>query len=660
MFERVLVANRGEIALRIMRTLRALGIRAVGVYSDADRDARHVAVADEAIHVGPSPAAQSYLNVERIIEAARRTGAEALHPGYGFLSESTALAAACADAGLVFVGPSIEAIDVMGDKNRAKETVVRQGVRVVPGVSGVGLSDDDLAEAARTIGFPALIKPSAGGGGKGMHLVLGPRDVAPGIAAARREARAAFGNDDLLIERYIDRPRHLEVQILADSHGSIVHLGERECTLQRRHQKVIEEAPAPCLEDAHRIALCEQAIAAARACDYVNAGTVEFIVSGDRLDEPYFLEMNTRLQVEHPVTELVWRVDLVEQQLRVAAGERLAFSQSDLAAAGHAMEARIYAEDPRNDFLPTGGIVAALSEPVRATGVRIDSSLQVGFRVDSYYDAMVSKVIAWGSDREEARRRLARSLEATTVLGVTTNVSFLRSVLADHAVVAGAMDTGLVERIAASLPARLTPPEVAIAAALLDITGTVGPGPWERGGGWRIGEPAWIPWRAMDDSDSVVDVRVRVGDGWWDAETTDRSWRAKVHVRGDWLRLELDGATHDFTVASTDGALWLGACGETWSMTPCAGRPHEAAASEQSLTLVSPMPGTVVAVSTEVGAVVVEGQPLAIVEAMKMEHTVRAPQDSVVVDVAVCVGERVGLRDLLIVLRTTSQTESPK
>ena len=396
MFDTVLVANRGEIAVRIMRTLRAMGIRSVAVYSDADTDALHVRTADVARRLGPAAPSQSYLDIERVIAAAVATGAQALHPGYGFLSENTALAAACAAAGIAFVGPPPAAIEAMGDKIRAKETVAARGVRVVPGVSGVGLSDAELAEQANAIGFPVLIKPSAGGGGKGMRLVTSADMLAAAIASAKREAIGAFGDDTLLIERFVDRPRHIEVQVLADSHGNVVHLGERECSLQRR-QKVIEEAPSPFLSPADRDAIGAQAVAAAVACGYVNAGTVEFIASGSRPDEPFFMEMNTRLQVEHPVTEAVWGLDLVELQLRIADGKHLPFTQADLRPAGHAFEARVYAEDVARGFLPTGGRVIALHEPADRPNVRVDSSLSVGTEIGSNYDPMLSNAHCVGS-----------------------------------------------------------------------------------------------------------------------------------------------------------------------------------------------------------------------------------------------------------------------
>ncbi|NEC77990.1 acetyl-CoA carboxylase biotin carboxylase subunit, partial [Streptomyces sp. SID7958] len=466
MFDTVLVANRGEIAVRVIRTLRSMGVRAVAVYSDADADARHVREADTAVRIGPAPAAESYLSVERLLDAAARTGAQAVHPGYGFLAENAAFARACAEAGLVFIGPPAEAISLMGDKIRAKETVKAAGVPVVPGSSGSGLTDEQLVGAARGIGMPVLLKPSAGGGGKGMRLVRDEERLAEEIAAARREARASFGDDTLLVERWIDRPRHIEIQVLADGHGGVVHLGERECSLQRRHQKIIEEAPSVLLDEETRAAMGEAAVQAARSCGYRGAGTVEFIVPGDDPASYYFMEMNTRLQVEHPVTELVTGLDLVEWQLRVAAGEPLAFGQDDIRLTGHAVEARICAEDPARGFLPSGGTVLSLHEP-QGDGVRTDSGLSAGTEVGSLYDPMLSKVIAYGPDRASALRRLRAALAQTVTLGVQTNAGFLRRLLAHPAVVSGDMDTGLVEREAGALAPDEVPAETYAAAALL-------------------------------------------------------------------------------------------------------------------------------------------------------------------------------------------------
>nr|WP_244321393.1 biotin carboxylase N-terminal domain-containing protein [Streptomyces melanosporofaciens] len=497
MFDTVLVANRGEIAVRVIRTLRRLGVRSVAVYSDADADARHVREADTAVRIGPAPAAESYLSIERLLDAAARTGAQAVHPGYGFLAENGAFARACADAGLAFIGPPAGAIELMGDKIRAKETVHTAGVPVVPGSSGSGLTDDQLTAAAREIGMPVLLKPSAGGGGKGMRLVRDEALLADEIAAARREARGAFGDDTLLVERWIDRPRHIEIQVLADGQGHAVHLGERECSLQRRHQKIIEEAPSPLLDEATRARMGEAAVAAARSCGYVGAGTVEFIVPGDDPSAYCFMEMNTRLQVEHPVTELTVSVggqaglDLVEWQLRVAAGEPLLFGQDEIGFSGHAVEARICAEtaraaaDGRVDFLPSAGMVLALDEP-EGEGVRVDSGLSAGTEVGTVYDPMLAKVIAHGPDRPTALRRLRAALGSLTVLGVDTNTGFLRRLAAHPSVASGELDTGLVDRAAASLIPPAIPEEVYAAAALLRQAALEPAAP--RGGG-SVGRP---------------------------------------------------------------------------------------------------------------------------------------------------------------------------
>ncbi len=429
-FDTVLVANRGEIAVRVMRTLRRMGIRSVAVFSDADAQARHVAEADAAVHIGPAAARHSYLDIEAVVRAARRTGAQAVHPGYGFLSENPEFAAALADAGIVFIGPPAAAIRTMGDKIAARAAVSAFGVPVVPGISRPGLTDADLIDGAAQVGFPVLVKPSAGGGGKGMRVVHDPADLPAALAAARREAAAAFGDDTLFLERFVLNPRHIEVQVLADQHGNVIHLGERECSLQRRHQKVIEEAPSPLLDAATRERIGSAACDTARSVDYTGAGTVEFIVSADRPDEFFFMEMNTRLQVEHPVTEMVTGVDLVEQQIRIAAGEKLAIAQDDVTLSGHAVEARIYAEDPAAGFLPTGGTVLHVAEPDHP-GVRVDSGLFDGTVVGSDYDPMLAKVIAHGPDRATALRTLDRALADTAILGLTTNIEFLRFLLAD-------------------------------------------------------------------------------------------------------------------------------------------------------------------------------------------------------------------------------------
>ncbi|MGZ4770491.1 MAG: acetyl/propionyl/methylcrotonyl-CoA carboxylase subunit alpha [Ilumatobacteraceae bacterium] len=663
MFDTVLVANRGEIAVRIIRTLRTLGIRSVAVHSDPDAGARHVTDADVAMRIGPAAAASSYLSIERIIEAALATGAQALHPGYGFLAENSALAAACADAGIVFVGPPAAVIEAMGDKIRAKETVASRGVKVVPGVSGVGLDDDELAAQVGSIGFPVLIKPSAGGGGKGMRLVTAAEDLPAAIASAKREALGAFGDSTLLVERFIERPRHIEVQVLADAHDNIVHLGERECSLQRRHQKVIEEAPSALLSDEQRDAIAAQAVAAAKACGYVNAGTVEFIVSGDRPDEAFFMEMNTRLQVEHPVTEMVWGLDLVELQLRVAAGEALPFTQADLKRRGHSIEARVYAEDVRRGFLPTGGRVVALHEPVEMANVRVDSSLSVGSEIGSNYDPMLSKVIAWGPDRATARRTLDRALAFTTVLGVTTNVAFLRVVLADPSVVDAAMDTSLVERIAERAGDRSTPPHIAAAAALSQHSSRSSPtttSPWDDVGGWRTGERAWVTWRVVtgDGEHLTVQFRSTSTTNQFEVVAASGSIVATTLTLHDGVgSIEFGDVTSRFRVATSGPTTWIGSEGDAWSFTG-----HEPTAAghtqiDHGAAIESPMPGTVIAVLVSTGESVTVGQPVVVVEAMKMEHTLRASTDGIVSELLVHVGDRVALSQLLAVIDPAPTSE---
>ncbi|MEW2162000.1 acetyl-CoA carboxylase biotin carboxylase subunit [Streptomyces sp. NPDC007084] len=643
MFDTVLVANRGEIAVRVIRTLRALGVRSVAVFSDADADARHVREADTAVRIGPAPAAESYLSAERLLEAAARTGAQAVHPGYGFLAENAAFARACADAGLVFIGPSPEAISLMGDKIRAKETVKKAGVPVVPGSSGSGLTDDELIGAAREIGVPVLLKPSAGGGGKGMRLVRDAGLLADEIAAARREARASFGDDTLLVERWVDRPRHIEIQVLADGHGHVVHLGERECSLQRRHQKIIEEAPSVFLAPATRAAMGEAAVQAARSCGYRGAGTVEFIVPGGDPSSYYFMEMNTRLQVEHPVTELVTGLDLVEWQLRVAAGEPLPYAQDDITLTGHAVEARICAEDPARGFLPSGGTVLALREP-QGDGVRTDSGLSEGTEVGSLYDPMLSKVIAYGPDRPTALRRLRAALADTVTLGVQTNAGFLRRLLAHPDVVAGDLDTGLVEREAAGLVPDGVPEEVYEAAVAVRLAGLAPAGdgwtdPFSVPSGWRLGgtaRPVTFPLRVLDP-----------------VEHTPRGTHT---VTEDKVAVTLDGVRHTFHRAAD----WLGRDGDAWHV-----RDHDPVAA--SLTgaahagadsLTAPMPGTVTVVKVAVGDEVAAGQSLLVVEAMKMEHVISAPHAGTVSELDVTPGTTVAMDQVLAVVTPAEEAKT--
>ncbi|MGW2646626.1 ATP-binding protein [Streptomyces sp. NPDC001393] len=630
MFDTVLVANRGEIAVRVIRTLRSLGVRSVAVFSDADADARHVREADTAVRIGPAPAAESYLSVERLLQAAARTGAQAVHPGYGFLAENAGFARACAEAGLVFIGPPADAIALMGDKIRAKETVQAAGVPVVPGGR-----DPDLAGAARELGAPVLLKPSAGGGGKGMRLVRDMTVLEEEIAAARREARASFGDDTLLVERWIDRPRHIEIQVLADGHGNVVHLGERECSLQRRHQKIIEEAPSVLLDERTRASMGEAAVQAARSCGYRGAGTVEFIVPGGDPSQYYFMEMNTRLQVEHPVTELITGVDLVEWQLRVAAGAKLGFAQEDVTLTGHAIEARICAEDPARGFLPSGGTVLRLREP-QGDGVRTDSGLSEGTEVGSLYDPMLSKVIAHGPDRETALRKLRAALAETVTLGVQTNAGFLRRLLTHPAVVQGDLDTGLVERVVDELVTTDVPEEVYEAAAAVRAKAL-----HPRTDGWV--DPFSVPsgWR-LGGTPKPPAFHLRVQD------PVTYTPRGAATVTDATVSVTLDGVRHAFHRAGD----WLGRDGDAWQV-----RDHDPVAASLSRSahagadsLTAPMPGTVTVVKVAVGDEVAAGQSLVVVEAMKMEHVISAPHAGTVAELDVTVGTTVAMDQVLAVI----------
>ena len=715
MFRKVLVANRGEIAVRVIRTLRALGIASVAVYSAADEKSAHVLAADEALWIGKAPASESYLNIDRIVAAAVAAGAEAVHPGYGFLAENARFARACAAAGLVFIGPPPAAIEAMGDKIAAKATVAAAGVPVVPGSGAAGMSDEELISSLNERWFPVLIKPSAGGGGKGMRVVSAPAEMADALVAARRTAVAAFGDGTLLVERYVPTPRHIEIQVLADSHGNVIHLGERECSLQRRHQKIIEEAPSPLLSPAQRASMGAAAVSAARSVGYVGAGTVEFIVSGAAADEFFFMEMNTRLQVEHPVTELVYGLDLVEWQLRVAAGEALAFDSSSLEMGGHAVEARVYAEDPARGFLPTGGVVLGLRSPA-GPGIRVDSGLAPGVTVTSDYDPMLAKVAAWGPDRATALRRLDAALADTVVLGVTTNVSFLRGLLADPDVQAGRLDTGLVERIAAGIAdaadaagtaaeanedrgnaitdhemSGADAPDIsryfttaereALAAAALARLLALEPAgavvdPWTIPDGWRPGERAWTKFRLSPGSGAApVEVRVRglassgaevaVGDGdpvRAQAELRPPSPRGpqggeadRAAPAGTDLVLTYAGRTVRFAYTAADGpaglVTWLGRGGSAWAIAdapPVALRGSRAGVADG--TIRSPMPGTILAVHVSLGQEVTAGQPVLVVEAMKMEHTVTAPVDGVVSELTAKAGQQVRMDEALAVI----------
>lgn len=658
-FDTVLVANRGEIAVRVIRTLRAMGIRSVAVFSEADAGARHVAEADVAVCIGPAAARLSYLDIDAVVNAARRTGAQAVHPGYGFLSENADFATALADAGIVFIGPPASAIATMGDKIAAKAAVSEFGVPVVPGISRPGLTDADLIAGAGEVGYPVLVKPSAGGGGKGMRVVEAAADLPAALVSARREAGAAFGDDTLFLERFVQRPRHIEVQVLADGHGNVIHLGERECSLQRRHQKVIEEAPSPLLDEATRARIGAAACDTARSVDYTGAGTVEFIVSADRPDEFFFMEMNTRLQVEHPVTELVTGIDLVEQQIRIAAGEPLTLPQDDIALTGHAVEARVYAEDPAGGFLPTGGPVLGLSEP-SGRGVRVDSGLSAGTVVGSDYDPMLSKIIAHGRDRAAALAILDRALADTAVLGVTTNIEFLRFLLADPEVVAGRLDTGLLDRRAPDfVPAAVGDEQLIAAAAYLwaqrwaDADGDV----WRAPSGWRVGE--WAPATFRLQGGGRTDHVYITGNPQSATASVENGETHTVSAMftpdSERFALTLDGLRTDYRVAVTDGRLWLSGGGRTWatqSVREAPVRPDDEFSGDAEL--VSPMPGSVVAVGVSDGEEVTVGTVVVTVEAMKMEHALTAPVDGVA-GVLVAVGDQVKVGQPLA--RITAHTQ---
>lgn len=632
-FDAVLVANRGEIARRIIRTLRELGIRSIAVYSDADADAPHTREADAAVRIGAAPAADSYLDIDAVIGAARATGAQAIHPGYGFLSESVGLAEACAESGIVFIGPSVEALQIMGDKAKAREHVARSGVPVVPGFDARGLSDSEIAEEAVAVGFPLLVKPSAGGGGKGMEVVADATALGSALSSARRVAASAFGDDSLILERLIRRPRHIEVQVFGDSHGTVIALGERECTLQRRHQKVIEEAPSAGIPDATRTRLLDAAIQAATSVSYVGAGTVEFLIDADAPEQVFFIEMNTRLQVEHPVTEEVTGLDLVALQIRVAAGGRLDPAPP---VRGHAVEARVYAESPERGFLPSTGRVLLFDPP---HGVRVDAAVETGSEVTGYYDPMIAKVIAFAPDRTTALRRLDEALSRTVVLGVDTNVSFLRTLCRDPRVMAGDLDTGLIETL---LPLPIDAP-----------TPTM------------LGAARRRVLRDAEARESADHRTTRRAGGVWAAlsraarpDTAFLTDQDEVLVVHDGIAPDAGGIA---VAADDDRALWVGEGGRTVRLRPIDRRERmqrrlharDARAVATAPEARAPMPGSVVAVHVSDGAVVSAGTPLVSIEAMKMEHPVLAPHDGVV-NLMVTVGDQVR-RDQPVARVTTEE-----
>ncbi len=649
-FDCVLVANRGEIAVRVIRSVRAAGYRAVAVHSDADADAPHVHAADEAVRIGPAPSAQSYLDVDAVIDAARRTGAQAIHPGYGFLSENAAFARACRDAGLVFVGPSAEAIEVMGDKARAKQRMADAGVPVLDGYQGEDQSDATLRGEAERIGVPLLVKASAGGGGKGMRLVEDLADLDDAIAGARREAAASFGDDTLLLERALLRPRHVEVQVLADEHGTVLALGERDCSVQRRHQKVVEEAPSPAVDPALRDRMQAAAVAVAEAVDYTNAGTVEFLLAEDGQTFA-FLEMNTRLQVEHPVTELVTRLDLVDLQLRVAQGEPLPLAQGDVALDGHAIEVRLYAEDARRDYLPQTGTVVRWEAP-GGTGLRVDSGVTTGSEVTATYDPMLAKLIAHGADRGEARRRLADALDRLVCLGVTTNRAFLAEVLRDGTFAAGGATTAFLDDFT---PAeRDDVADAAVVAAWLHLSREAGAARRAPGlAGWTNARRVRSPQRLAGVGDEPLDVEVvRDRDG-CRVTVEDRTFV----VDGTVAALRLDGRRVDLDAVMLGDRVLARLPHRDLDVTDVLHAPPDALGVTGAGVLVAPMHGAVTAVEVAVGDHVEVGDRVVAVEAMKMEHLLVADIAGTVAEV-VAVGSQVATDAVLARIEPDADGES--
>ncbi len=635
MFTSLLIANRGEIARRVIRTARRMGVRTIAVYTEADRSWPHWREADEAVLIGEGPARESYLSIERIVAAARESGAEAIHPGYGFLSENAAFADACEAANIVFVGPPAAAIRAMGSKAVAKNIMARAGVPIVPGYGGERQETDFLRQKAYELGYPVLVKAVAGGGGRGMRRVDRALDFETSLAAARREALGAFGDDRVLIEKYVDRPRHIEVQVFADNHGGAVHLFERDCSVQRRHQKLIEEAPAPGLAEEMRVAMGAAAIKAALAVEYRGAGTVEFVADASNGLQPekfYFIEMNTRLQVEHPVTEAVTGIDLVEWQLRIAAGEPLPLRQSEIGKRGHAIEARLYAEDPADEFRPSTGRLWAASFP-GGDGIRVDSGVEEGAIVGPFYDAMLAKVIAIGGDRGQALARLAAALDGVRIAGPKTNLAFLRNVVEHPYFRAGAVDTGLVDRDIARLVG--TPLEGDVAAGAIgawarweaDRHAAGAPGPWSRTDAFELGRLKRSSSLAVEidgepanaDAASAMEGLAQGTDA-----GTEIVWggrEAFVLCRG-----------HQIRVAFPD---------------PLARDPQEVASGGE---IVAPMPGRIIEIAAEPGQAVKKGDPLFMLEAMKMEHNVVAPFAGTVLEVRIGAGEQIGQSAVVVVM----------
>jgi 3-methylcrotonyl-CoA carboxylase alpha subunit len=638
---RLLVANRGEIVCRIARTARRLGVTTIAVYSDADRNAQHVRTADEAYHLGPSPAAMSYLDIDKLIALAQRVCADAIHPGYGFLSENARFAQACQDAGLIFIGPPASAIQSMGSKSASKAAMAAVGVPVAPGYHGDEQSASRLIAEAARVGFPLIIKASAGGGGKGMQVVTSAAEVPAAVESAQRLARTAFGDDRLLMERYFPKARHVEVQIFADSHGQILSLFDRDCSVQRRHQKIIEEAPAPGLRDEVRASMAEAAVKSAQAVGYIGAGTVEFLVADAQ--KFYFMEMNTRLQVEHPVTELITGIDLVEWQLRIAQGERLPRTQAQITQRGFAVEARLYAEDPAKDYMPSVGQITHLRWPESVPGLRLDTGVESGDEVSTYYDPMLGKIIAWGESRATAVELLHRALSEVEIVGVATNRALLMSVLADQEFHRGAVGTDFLNLRRSKLLFGEPPaagPDIALGAVWCAAKNTDSNALWEDSRGWRLAAgPPGTAWRfaqgsAVVEHSAMDEYAVRVNGDDYAVRVLSRS--------GHLLLAECQGQVQSISVFDANPVLHLFRDGRhVMLQIERTDDALQVAGGTEQGSLLTPLPGTIVAVHVATGQQVARGTPLVTVEAMKMEHTLTAPYDGVVSRIAYGLTDRV-------------------
>jgi 3-methylcrotonyl-CoA carboxylase alpha subunit len=658
-FTKILIANRGEIACRVAATAHRLGVKTVAVYSEADANAKHVAVCDESVLIGPAPAKESYLCADKIIEVALATGAQAIHPGYGFLSENQEFAEACAKAGLVFIGPPASAIRAMGSKSAAKSLMEKAKVPLVPGYHGDTQDADFLREQADKIGYPVLLKASAGGGGKGMRIVEKSADFKAALESCKREAINSFGDDKVLVEKYLTRPRHIEIQVFADTKGDCVYLFERDCSVQRRHQKVLEEAPAPGMTAERRKAMGEAAVAAAKAVGYVGAGTVEFIANQD--GSFYFMEMNTRLQVEHPVTEMITGLDLVEWQLRVAFGEALPKKQSELAIHGHALEARIYAENPEKGFLPSIGTLRHMHAPhavffelgngtVPGTpaAIRIDSGVREGDAISPFYDPMIAKLIVWGSDRDEALAHMTQALSEYQIVGLSTNVAFLKRLVESQPFSQADLDTGLIERHHAALfpPAQPAPlPVLALAAASLltseQSAGAAANDPWANASGWRMNSTLLRQLDFADEANAYPFIVAYHDTGWSIQQGAAATGMTLVERSGQHLVIKLDGAAVRGTVVRAGDMFHVFTGGAHYPLNYNDPLAHAGEAEAEGGRLTAPMPGKIVAVLVEKGKTVEKGAPLLIMEAMKMEHTIAAPANGTVEDLLYAVGDQV-------------------